>query len=143
MLTLRGEAFVIGRCSFHDSPSIQEQKAWIRVPIRLGSLPETFAILDTASEWSMVNQEYAEELGAFSLDGEEVKISTRKGTIVGRLVRVPLTIPADEGEDYSAEATVFVSKEWTSSTFVGYRGLLEFMRFALDPRRNDFYFGPV
>lgn len=48
-----------------------------------------------------------------------------------------------EGEDYLSEPTVFVSRQWTLGTFLGSSGLLEFMRFALDPQRNHFYFGPA
>jgi hypothetical protein len=93
----------------------------------------------------IIDHEYAEALGAFSLEGQQTTISTRVGDVSGRLVRLPLAILADrgEGEDYVSAPTVFVSRQWTLGTFLGYSGLLEFMRFALDPQRNHFYFGPA
>jgi hypothetical protein len=52
-----------------------------------------------------------------------------------------LTIVADEGESCEVEATLFVSRDWAYGNFVGYSGLLERIRFAVDPGTNDFYFG--
>lgn len=38
--------------------------------------------------------------------------------------------------------TFFVSQDWPSGlTFLGYSGLLDSIRFALDPQANHFYFG--
>jgi hypothetical protein len=36
---------------------------------------------------------------------------------------------------------VLVSAEWLAPTFLGYMGLLERIRFAIDPQANQFYFG--
>ena len=57
-------------------------------------------------------------------------------------MRVPLTFEADEGAPLVTEATFFVSADWPEGmTFLGYSGLLDSMRFALDPQANHFYFG--
>ena len=90
----------------------------------------------------MIDSEIAEEMGLFELPGEEISISTRMGVVTGKLIRVGLTILADEGTSLSVEGTVFVSPDW-GSNFLGYSGFLEHVRFALDPGngRNDFYFG--
>jgi hypothetical protein len=67
---------------------------------------------------------------------------TPLGVIHGHLVRVPFTLPADEGEDLALTGTFLVSDDWPSGlTFLGYSGLLDSIRFALDPQANDFYFG--
>lgn len=50
-------------------------------------------------------------------------------------------IVAEEGRSLEVEAIVFVSPEWTEQTFLGYAGLLERIRFGVDPQANDFYFG--
>jgi hypothetical protein len=64
------------------------------------------------------------------------------GTIQGHLVRVPLILPADEGEDLALTGTFLISEDWPSGlTFLGYSGLLDSIRFALDPQANNFYFG--
>jgi hypothetical protein len=65
------------------------------------------------------------------------------GSKTGRLVRVGFSFVADEGEDLDTEGTFFVSPDWPRGlSFLGYSGLLDSVRFALDPQLNHFYFGP-
>ncbi len=59
----------------------------------------------------------------------------------GALYREALRISADEGEPLDVEATVFVSPDWPGPSFIGYQGLLQRIRFAVDPETNLFYFG--
>jgi hypothetical protein len=69
-------------------------------------------------------------------------MSTRFGLLSGQLARAPITLHADEGESVTFVGTFFVSEDWPiSMSFLGYSGLLEMVRFALDPQSNDFYFG--
>jgi hypothetical protein len=39
------------------------------------------------------------------------------------------------------DATIFVSPDWHGPNFIGYQGLLQRIRFAVDPETNLFYFG--
>lgn len=50
---------------------------------------------------------------------------------------------ADEGESLRVEATIFLSPDWIGPNFIGYGGLLQRIRFAVDPESNLFYFGPI
>ena len=68
-------------------------------------------------------------------------MSTRLGVIHGALYRVAVTIEAEEGESLDVEATVFLSPDWRGPNFIGYQGLLQRIRFAVDPETNLFYFG--
>ena len=56
-----------------------------------------------------------------------------------------LTFMADEGEDVTVEATVFIPKIdpalWFLPSFIGWTGCLERLRFAIDPLDETFYFG--
>jgi len=71
-----------------------------------------------------------------------MRLSTRLGTYEGYLIRLPIVLVADEGESLKMEGNFFVSDDWPSPvTFLGYSGLLDKIRFALDPQANDFYFG--
>ncbi|MBI4000481.1 MAG: hypothetical protein HY348_01690 [Nitrospira defluvii] len=70
-------------------------------------------------------------------------MSTRLGTRKFRLKRIPVEILADQGESLSVEATVAVLPDWHHGTFIGYAGLLERIKFAVDPSDNYFYFGPA
>jgi hypothetical protein len=59
-------------------------------------------------------------------------------------VPVQLTLLADEGDSLDVDAAVFVATgdEYpVGRSFLGYAGLLERIRFALDPQTNQFYFG--
>ena len=59
----------------------------------------------------------------------------------GILVRTPFTLVAEEGTSLRIDATVFISRDWQEGTFLGYGGMLERIRSAVDPRENDFFFG--
>jgi len=63
------------------------------------------------------------------------------GHLDGQLIRLPVTLIADEGESLDLEATFFVSEQWRGGTFLGYTGLLDRLRIALDSPANLFYFG--
>ena len=89
----------------------------------------------------MLNFEIAQALGLVGGDGLQITLSTRHGNIDGRLEEAALTILAEEGDSLDVNATVFVSQQWPGHTFLGYTGLLERIRFALDPQASNLYFG--
>ena len=140
---LNGESFTRGRAAYLDAGAdAAEGTAKIFVRIEAAGLvgPIT-AQLDTGAAWSVLNVEIAEALGLLGGDGEQIVLNTRLGNFEGRLEQTTLTIVADEGESLDVDATVFVSEGWNLPTFIGYMGLLERIRFALDPNVNEFYFG--
>ena len=61
------------------------------------------------------------------------------GLLSGRLVRRETGCPPDEGRRWA----FWVSPEWSFGCVLGYAGLLERIRMALDPARNRFHFGPL
>lgn len=146
MLQHNGTPFSIGRSRFTDRAEASEgqtAKIWIRVePSPLGSV--ILAQLDTGAPWTVLNAEIADALSLLNGDGEQVRMSTREGAFNGRLERTTIDIIADEGEgeSLSINATVWVSQDWPGGTFLGYGGLLERVKFAIDPTDNFFYFGP-
>jgi hypothetical protein len=102
-------------------------------------------VVDTAAPWCIFRPEIGQLIReTFELlsDGD-IRLSTRLGLIRGALFHGPITIPADHGESLDLEATVFLSPDWRGDNFVGYQGLLQRIRFAVDPRRNLFYFGDL
>jgi hypothetical protein len=143
-LSSDGTAFAIGRTRFLDEDPIQPEnspKIYIKIePGDLGS--PVLAQLDTGAPWSILEVQIAEEVGLFGGQGQPIPLQTRFGRIDGYLERTKITILADEGDSVDIEATVFVSKEWPAGSFLGYAGLLERVRFAVDPQQNFFYFGP-
>lgn len=143
MLRLADDSFTKGRSKFSDRvPGIGEQSAKIYVKVQFGSTEPAVAQLDTGAAWSVLDMDTIRLLGA-SLDLlGPARISTRFGILEGHLARTPVTFPADEGESLTVMGTFFVSEDWPLDlTFLGYSGLLDSIRFALDPQANDFYFG--
>lgn len=141
MLTLGDRPFTTGRCRFLDSDGIRaEPKIYVRV-VPGAWETSVLAQLDTGAAWSVLDSEIAEILGLFEESGEQAKLSTRLGLMNGMLVRIPFTLIAEEGESLRLDATVFVSREWQEGTFLGYGGLLERIRFAIDPAIKSFFFG--
>jgi hypothetical protein len=69
------------------------------------------------------------------------RLLTRFGTFAGDLERIPLHLPAEEGELLTVDATWFVCEDWPGPTVLGWKGCLERIRFAFDPSEETFYFG--
>ncbi len=137
------DRFASGRSKFEDHSSESlEPTAKIYVKVRIAGLPEhQFAQLDTGAAWSILPKTIAAAIGAVQ-DGEQVTMSSRFGVHRGYLVRLPVTFIAEAGESLDTDGTFFVSNDWPSPvTFLGYSGLLDSIRFALDPQANHFYFG--
>jgi hypothetical protein len=145
VLKLHGKDFTVGRSKFADRlEEHAEPTAKIYVKIRLDGLDAVLlAQLDTGAAWSVLEPEIADALDVLNNAGPTIRYNTRDGIIPGRLIRLPLIIVADEGDSVLVDATVFVSTEWRRGNFIGYSGLLERIRIALDPQANYFYFGPA
>ncbi len=146
MLVLTGGLpFAAARVRFEDNlPSGEESTAKIYIKIEPDALGvAVLAQVDTGAAWSVLEREVSEALGLLDGDGPVVRLQTRFGPKDGRLERTLITLLADEGESLEFEATVFVSRDWPAGNFVGYNGLLERLRFAVDPADNQFYFGLI
>jgi len=131
-----------GRAWYYPDHSVGPFELLLAVPCRLGdSSDRVDALLDTAAEWCVISTRAAEMAG-YPIDTRcrQSLMSTRFGTLQGTIERIPLTIPADEGEHLTLEATWFVSPDWAGPVVLGWRGLLERIRFAVDPDAQKFYF---
>jgi hypothetical protein len=73
--------------------------------------------------------------------GGMFSVSTRNGICAGSLRRIDLSLVADERQSLEVNATVFVSRQWDGPNFIGWNGLLERIRFAVDPSPSHFYHG--
>lgn len=142
-----GTDFSTGRSRFADQAhGSGEDTAKIYVRIELEALGDVvLAQLDTGSPWLILQTEIAAAMSLQEGEGPVVPLSTRQGRVTGHLERILVNILADEGEGDSlqVEATAFVSRQWPAGTFLGYSGVLERIRFAIDPSDNFFYFGPI
>lgn len=105
------------------------------------------AFLDTGSEFPIIGGELARRLKNRPIERERVKVHTWLGDIVGDIVRLTITLIADEGEDLPIESSVLLTEDWDEPEIVlGYDGFLNRVRVALDPGLEPqgqklFYFG--
>lgn len=136
-----GSAFAAGRSYYLDAdPAYPSGDARIHVRVAFGEVL-VLALLDTGASWSVLNVEVAEDLELLDGHGEPLAMSTRIGRIEGNLVRTAATLVAEDGDSVDVDSTVFVSHEWRQPTVIGYSGLLERIRFAIDPGTKSFVFG--
>ena len=136
-----GSAFAAGRSYYLDAdPAYPSADARIHVRVAFGGV-SVLALMDTGAAWSVLNVEVAEELELLDAQGELLAMSTRIGLIEGNLVRTPATLVAEDGDSVDVDSTVLVSQEWRQPTVIGYSGLLERVRFAIDPDTRSFVFG--
>ena len=126
------------------SPHGEDNRIILRVEIEQ---VVTSAVIDTAASYAIVEPNVAQIIQpnpAASIGGATVMIRGIK--FKGHLYRLNLTIPAVEGEGMLREVTAFVpdpgEEGWGDlPSFLGMPGCLEFMRFAVDPDTDSFYFG--
>jgi hypothetical protein len=145
MLKLNGQDFTTGSAKFLDEETEFREptpKVYVRIELPgLKSWSQALAQLDTGAAWSVLRSDIAEELGLLDGIGELVKMQTVTGNLEGRLERIPLILVADQGTSLEIQATFFVSPQWNGGIFLGYSGLVDRLRIALDCPRNLFYFG--
>lgn len=118
-----------GRARYDADDAIGPHDLFVSIPCRVQGLAVPLnALLDTAAEWCVLQRDVVEWLG---LDGrpEDTRLSSRFGVIDGRLERLRLVFVPAEGEEFSLDATFFISLD-----------CLERMRFALDPGEDSFSF---
>ena len=145
MLKLAEASFTQGRLTFLDrNQDAPEETAKIFIKLLVGDLGwAMIAQLDTGAAWSVLDSKVAQFLGLAEAAGFPTILETRLGRKAGRLVKVPIQFLADEGISFETEGTFFICSDWPPShTFLGYSGLLDSIRFAVDAQVNQFYFGP-
>jgi hypothetical protein len=144
-----GQSFATGKMTYEYRPTSQHtasNRLYLRVEIN--SLP-LLAIVDTGTPYVIVQPKYARLLQLDPTEAlEEIKLKIRGTIFKGQIHRVPVDLPASEGESMSLEATVFVPETDEESwgdipSFLGMVGFLERIRFAIDPDEDSFYFGTL
>jgi hypothetical protein len=109
----------------------------------------TTAAVDTGGFYFVCRPELAEGLEPFLTDPLFVgKLEIRGTEYDGDLYRLTVELVAEEGEGLLVDATVFLPKlkphqEWKLPSFMGFQGMLDRIRFAVDPEQSLFSFGPL
>ncbi len=146
-----GRVFATGVASYSYRPARGEEKyPRIHLDLRLGNV-ETSGFVDTGGVFLLCSPEIGKsmQLSPENALGQE-RISWRGNILAGTLHRIPITFLAEAGEDLVFEVTAFVPRltadqEWIEGfpLILGMHGCLEFMRFAIDPTDDTFYFGEL
>ncbi|MCY4099310.1 MAG: hypothetical protein OXF46_00135 [Rhodobacteraceae bacterium] len=145
MLNLNMEPFAPYVANYYDEiPHLDSPQTSIFVEIAFPGHENfsTYARLDPATPWVVLNNEIAENLG-FSFNEKVITLRTIGGDMKGTLERHPIELLALEGPSITIDATIFVCREWQRECFLGYSGFLERIRFAVDPSTQRFYFGEI
>lgn len=138
MILRRGDGQLFAGSSARFLEQLEEEgSAKIYVKARSVRSNPFYAMLDTGGAWSMFHVDLAVELGLDQADGTEApRLETWAGPQSGRLVKCPLTLCADRGPNLELNATVYYSPDWRGRNIIGYQGLLQAVRFAVDPAQN-------
>jgi hypothetical protein len=121
----------------------------IVIPLELGEGNAITFVVDTGSLWTIIGPEEAESIDANLLEPVgSTLVSIRGSTLRGNLYRVPVRLIAVAGTDMEFEATIWIPEirengEWHLPNLLGLNGFLNFLRFAVDPTINGFYFGSM
>ncbi len=142
-----GAPFATGNTNYEYrpiSPEGEDNRILLRVEIEQ---VVTLAIVDTGATYAIIEPSIANIIQldpATSVGKAMVRIRGEK--YQGLLYRLNLTIPATHGEGMVKEVTAFIpdreEEGWGNlPSFLGIASCLEFLRFAVDPATDTFYFG--
>lgn len=89
----------------------------------------------------MLSQEAAEAAEILlATDLGRITLQTARGRIQGNLYLMRIEIFAEVGEDLDLEVVALVASDWQGPSIIGYSGVLDRLRFAVDPQSNRFLF---
>lgn len=108
-------------------------------------MPTPF-IIDTGSPWCVLDPAEFEKMADQADSIYDTSLNIRGESYDGRLYRLFICLPAVIGESLEVDATVFVPElpagdGWFHPNFIGLKGFLNRIRFAVDPESNLFFFG--
>jgi hypothetical protein len=110
---------------------------------------QIIAAVDTGAPYFVCDPEVAVLIERRLVDPlESITLTIRGVSFPGNLYRLTLELVAGVGVSAAVSATVFVpsladGQTWPWPSFVGWTGVLERLRFAVDPEESLFYFGPL
>ena len=132
-------------CEIRPIPGIRQDANRILIPVSIEGI-FVRAVIDTGGVYLIIEPNIAGDLGLDPQDAiNSDNITIRGRRYEGHLHRVNMRVQAEVGEDLIQEVTAFIpdatAEEWGDlPTFLGLTYCLEFLRFAVDPNENQFYF---
>ena len=149
LLTLRdGEAFATTASRYFTGRPDTPTEGRLLLKITIEGLPTTAAV-DTGAPYLVCDPALSPLLAPYLTDPLGwVSLGIRRETYQGELYLLTAEIIAHEGEGVRVQATTFIPRlspgqQWLLPSFIGWTGMLERLRFAVDPASDTFYFGPL
>ena len=143
-----GETFATGAIIYQYAPATpSETTNRIVLTVAVENVI-TQAIVDTGAPYPIIAPRVARDAGLNRLAIlERITMLVRGMRLEGGLIRVTMTLIADEGDDLDVPATAFIpdgEEYWGNfPSFIGQIGFLERICYAVNPSINTFYFGPL
>ena len=148
LLFPNGEFFAIGAINYAYRPAITSDTTNRIIIVVYVEDSITEAVLDTGAPYPIIAPKVAKQAGLDRVKPlERKRMLVRGNWLEGSIIRLNMTLLADEGKDLTVDATAFIpdSEEcWGDfPCFIGQMGFLERIRYALDPATDTFYFGTL
>lgn len=146
LLTPSGEPFTTSGSEYLDGyPGLDEDRPRIYVKFRPEGTPASYlALLDTGGHFCILSQEVIRLVEDQLTDSlGEMVLRTAHGPVPGELYMLRIQLVGEMGDHLGVDAVVFIAPDWQGPNFLGYSGMLDRLRFAIDPRFNHFYFGDL
>lgn len=97
-------------------------------------LPEELALFDTGAAVTILSRQWAQECGVIPFTKAPTQpMHSRRGQHLGEYVPVRFTLVASEGKPLAWESEAWISDTWDGPSVIGWRGVLNHLRFHLDP----------
>ncbi|MCL1465632.1 retroviral-like aspartic protease family protein [Argonema galeatum] len=143
-----GETFATGAIIYQYAPATPSETTNRLVLTVAVENVITQAIVDTGAPYPIIAPRVARNAGLDRLPIlERITMLVRGMRLEGGLIRVTMTLIADEGDDLDVPATAFIpdAEEYWGNfpSFIGQIGFLERICYAVNPSTNTFYFGPL
>lgn len=144
-----GEPFSSGWVHYEYRPATRwDSTNRLLVPVKIGGF-DTLAMVDTGAPFTVCTPELAKLVGlapGAALEAATLRWHTK---LRGHLYRQDIVFLAEEGRSIQFDMTMFVpdvddADAWAYGRrpfVIGMGTCLEFIRFAIDPDREIFYFG--
>ncbi len=143
-----GQPFAIGAVRYTVGSSDDPAAGRLVIALLVENVP-ILAAVDTGAPYVICQPDLAKQLEPYLADRlGEAQLQIRGVAYRGKLYLLSVTFKASRGEDFRTLATVFVPQldpwqTWELPSFVGLTGMLDRLRFAVDPDASLFYFGPL
>lgn len=117
---------------------------WIKAsPIAqpISDLPEELALFDTGSDITIMSRRWALACGIIPFSKKPTKpLQSRLGKHMGEFLPVRFTLIETEGQPLAWEGEAWFSETWDGPSIIGWRGVLNHLRFHLDPGSSTAHF---